>query len=225
MQTLKEDLRSGASVTEAVYGAGFGSSSRVYERVDTQLGMTPRQYRSGGKDVEISYATAETPLGLIMIGATDRGLCFLEFGRTKQELLNSLKQEYPAARYTALSEPGSEQFRGWIESLSNYLEGEKSLGKLPLSLHGTAFQVKVWTYLQTIPSGSVQSYAEVARAIGQPTAARAVAGACAANRIALVVPCHRVIRGDGALGGYRWGLDRKRALLDTERRALAGSSS
>jgi AraC family transcriptional regulator of adaptative response/methylated-DNA-[protein]-cysteine methyltransferase len=116
--------------------------------------------------------------------------------------------------------PHSSQFLAWIESLSKYLEGAKSLGTLPIALHGTAFQLKVWTYLQTIPSGSVKSYSEVAAALGQPKAARAVASACAANRLALVIPCHRVIRGDGTMGGYRWGLERKRALLETERNAL-----
>jgi AraC family transcriptional regulator of adaptative response/methylated-DNA-[protein]-cysteine methyltransferase len=224
MQTFKEDLRSGTTVTEAVYEAGFGSSSRVYGRATTKLGMTPMQYRAGGKGIDISYATTDTPLGLIMIGATDRGLCFLEFGRTKSELLDSLRQEYPAAHIDSLSKPYSEQYLGWVEALSAYLEGERVLGRLPVSLHGTAFQVKVWNYLQTIPSGSVQSYSEVANAIGHPKAIRAVASACAANHIALVVPCHRVIRGDGGLGGYRWGLDRKRALLDTERKVQARAS-
>jgi AraC family transcriptional regulator, regulatory protein of adaptative response / methylated-DNA-[protein]-cysteine methyltransferase len=224
MQTFKEDLRSGTTVTAAVYDAGFGSSSRVYERVDTKLGMTPTQYRAGGKGVEISCAAVDTPLGIIMIGATDRGLCFLEFGMSESELLDSLHQEYPAAQISSLSKPYSEQYLSWVEALSAYLEGEKALGNLPVSLHGTAFQVKVWSYLQTIPSGSVQSYSEVARAIGHPKATRAVASACAANRIALVVPCHRVIRGDGGLGGYRWGLDRKRALLDTERKVQTRAS-
>lgn len=224
MQTFKENLRSGTTVTDAVYDAGFGSSSRVYERVDTKLGMTPKHYRAGGKGVAISYAPVGTPLGLIMIGATDRGLCFLEFGSSESELLDSLRQEYPAAHISPLSKPYSEQYLSWVEALSSYLEGERVLGKLPVSLHGTAFQVKVWNYLQTIPNGSVQSYSEVAEAIGHPKATRAVASACAANRIALVVPCHRVIRGDGGLGGYRWGLDRKRALLDTERRVQARAS-
>jgi len=224
MQTFKEDLRRGTTVTNAVYDAGFGSTSRVYERVDTKLGMTPKQYRAGGMGVEISYAAVNTPMGLILIGATDRGLCFLEFGRSEPELLDSLHNEYPAAHLIPLSKPYSEQYLNWVEALSSYLEGEKALGKLPVSLHGTAFQVKVWNYLQTIPNGSVQSYSEVAKAIGHPKATRAVASACAANRIALVVPCHRVIRGDGGLGGYRWGLDRKRALLDTERKVQSRAS-
>ena len=221
MQTFKEELRDGASVTGAVYEAGFGSSSRVYERVDTQLGMTPKQYRAGGQGVEISYATIDTPLGKMMLGATDRGLCFLEFGESPTELMESLRQEYPQAMLAPMSKPYSREFLAWVEALSAYLDGERSLGALPIALHGTAFQVKVWRYLQTIPSGSVQSYSEVAEAVGQPKAARAVASACAANRLALVVPCHRVIRGDGTLGGYRWGLDRKRTLLDKERQVLA----
>jgi AraC family transcriptional regulator, regulatory protein of adaptative response / methylated-DNA-[protein]-cysteine methyltransferase len=221
MQTLKEDLRTSISVTDAIYSAGFGSSSRVYDQTDTRLGMTPKEYRSGGKNIEISYATAETSLGLVMIGATDRGLCFLEFGESEEELLESLLQEYPASKPVSMDKPYSEQFDGWMQAFSNYLDGERQFGQIPLALHGTAFQLKVWRYLQTIPSGSVQSYSEVAASIGHPRAVRAVASACAANHIAIVIPCHRVIRGDGGLGGYRWGLDRKRALLDTERRAAA----
>jgi AraC family transcriptional regulator of adaptative response/methylated-DNA-[protein]-cysteine methyltransferase len=156
---------------------------------------------------------------MVMIGATDRGLCFLEFGDSAKELLGSLAQEFPSAQRTAMPEPYSPQFAGWMQGLSDYLEGARSLSQFPLSLHGTAFQLKVWRYLQTIPAGSVQSYAEVATAIGQPRSSRAVANACGANRIALAIPCHRVIRGDGSLGGYRWGMERKRALLDAERRA------
>ena len=221
MQTLKENLRDVESVTDAIYEAGFGASSRVYDGVDTRLGMTPKQYRDGGANVEISYTTAVTPLGMVMIGATDRGLCFLEFGDSAEELLESLEQEYPAAKLAAMAKPYSAQFTGWMQGLSSYLEGERALSQMPLALHGTAFQLKVWRYLQTIPAGSVQSYAEVAKAIGEPRAARAVANACGANRIAVVIPCHRVIRGDGSLGGYRWGMDRKRALLDAERRTAA----
>ena len=218
METLKENLKTDSSVTGAIYNAGFGSSSRVYDRVDTRLGMTPREYRTGGKDVELSYVTAETPLGLMMLAATNRGLCFLEFGESEEELLESLEQEYPSSVRLAMQEPYSEQVTAWMQALSAYLEGERALQKLPVAIHGTAFQRKVWTYLQTIPEGSVQSYSEVAQAIGHPKAVRAVASACAANRIALVIPCHRVIRGDGGLGGYRWGLDRKRTLIDSERR-------
>ena len=223
MATLKENLRAGESVTGAIYAAGFGASSRVYDGVDTHLGMTPKQYRSGGANIEISYATAATPLGLVMIGAADRGLCFLEFGDRESELLESLAEEYPAATRAPMPKPYSPHFTAWMQSLCGYLEGEQALSEIPLAPHGTAFQLKVWRYLQTIPAGSVQSYAEVAKAIGQPTATRAVANACGANKLAVVIPCHRVIRGDGSLGGYRWGVTRKRALLDTERRAMKAS--
>ena len=218
MQTLKEDLKSGASVTDAIYSAGFGSGSRVYDRADTHLGMTPKEYRSGGKNVAISYATLRTPLGLMMLGATDRGLCFLEFGSSAEDLLASLQEEFPSSTLVAMEKPYSDQFTGWMQALTGYLEDQRAVQTMPLSLHGTAFQLKVWNYLQTIPAGSVQTYSEVAQAIGHPRAVRAVASACAANRIAIVVPCHRVIRGDGGLGGYRWGLDRKRTLLHAEKR-------
>jgi AraC family transcriptional regulator of adaptative response/methylated-DNA-[protein]-cysteine methyltransferase len=224
METLKENLKTNVSVTGAIYNAGFASSSRVYERVDTRLGMTPHEYRSGGKGVELSYVTAETPLGLMMLAATNRGLCFLEFGESEEELLESLQQEYPSSVRLAMKKPYSKQFAGWMQALSTYLEGERALQKLPVAVHGTAFQLKVWSYLQTIPAGTVQSYTEVAQAIGHPKAVRAVASACAANRIALVIPCHRVIRGDGGLGGYRWGLERKRTLIDAERRVAKRTS-
>ncbi len=217
VQTLKEDLRNSPSVTDAIYSAGFGSSSRVYDRTDTQLGMTPTEYRTGGADVEISYVAQATPLGLMMLGATDRGLCFLEFGDSEEELLESLREEYPASKRVAMTELYTEQFSLWMQSLRKYLESERALERIPLAIHGTAFQLKVWNYLQTIPAGSVQTYSQVAAAIGKPAAVRAVASACAANRVALLIPCHRVIRGDGGLGGYRWGLHRKRSLLHMER--------
>ncbi len=219
LQTLKENLRNGESVTEAIYSAGFGSSSRVYRQADSELGMTPKQYRSGGAGIEISYVVAHTALGLMLLGATDRGLCFLEFDDSEEQLLESLKVEYPKAKREPMAEPYSDELARWMESLSDYLAGVRTLGRVPLALHGTAFQLKVWTYLQTIPEGTVQTYSEVAEGIGKPAAVRAVASACAANRIALMIPCHRVIRGDGGLGGYRWGLHRKRALLEVEREA------
>jgi AraC family transcriptional regulator of adaptative response/methylated-DNA-[protein]-cysteine methyltransferase len=219
MQGLKEDLRSGASVTDAIYSAGFGSASRLYDRADTHLGMTPKEYRSGGKGIEISYAILKTPLGLMMLGATDRGLCFLEFGSSSKDLRTSLQQEFPSSTLIAMEQPYSDQFLGWMQALTGYLEDHRAVQTMPLSLHGTAFQLKVWNYLQTIPTGRTHTYSEVAQAIGHPKAVRAVASACAANRIAIVVPCHRVIRGDGGLGGYRWGLDRKRSLLDGEKRS------
>jgi AraC family transcriptional regulator, regulatory protein of adaptative response / methylated-DNA-[protein]-cysteine methyltransferase len=219
METLKEDLRTGPSVTDAIYSAGFNSSSRVYDRAAASLGMTPKQYRTGGAAVEISHVTVKTPLGPVMIGATDRGLCFLQFGESGSELLEALRQEFPAATLIPMPKPYSNDFNLWMEGLISFLAGEAKLAPTPVDLHGTAFQLKVWRYLQTIPAGSLQSYAEVAQGIGQPKAFRAVASACAANRVAVVVPCHRVIRGDGGLGGYRWGIERKRTILETERTA------
>ena len=225
MAKLKSGLKRAKDVTEAVYDAGFGSSSRVYERADTRLGMTPNQYRRGGEGVEITYATQETALGLMMIGATDRGICFLQFGESRDELAAALRKEYPKAQAEPMPEtigkPGT-QFRGWMEALRNHLTGHVGIAahEIPLDVRATSFQMRVWTYLQSIPAGQVQSYSEVANGIGQPSAVRAVARACATNTVAIVIPCHRVIRGTGELGGYRWGLARKRALIDLERRVV-----
>ncbi len=216
MRFLKNELRTKTTATHALYEAGFSSSSRLYEQADQRLGMTPRQYRRGGAGVEISYATAQTPLGLLMIGATDRGVCFVQFGEPGDGLFKQLQQEYPQATLQAAA-PASEIFTDWINALTDYLSGTARSLNLALDIHGTAFQIKVWHYLQSIPYGTVQSYTEVAHGIGQPTAVRAAASACAANSLALLIPCHRVIRGDGGLGGYRWGVQRKQALLDLER--------
>ncbi len=197
----------------------------MYERVNTRLGMTPAQYRTGGKDLAISYVSVASTLGGVsgrvlgrmMIGATDRGLCFVQFSDSDQLLRGMLREEYPSARLEPMREPYPAQFGRWMAALELHLKGQQPRAELPLDVRATAFQMKVWRYLQTIPPGSVQSYSQVAAGIGQPSAARAVASACAANPVAVVIPCHRVIRGTGELGGYRWGVERKRALLDQER--------
>lgn len=217
IEALKTQLRESESVTAAVYEAGFSSSSRVYERSDSHLGMTPREYRAGGKGVTISYACAETPLGLMLLAATDRGLCALHFADSQEELVRTLRAEYPAASLQPMPTPHPRQFELWMDSLSRYLRGEQSRLDLPLDIQATAFQMKIWNYLRSIPSGETESYSQIAAATGNPRATRAVARACASNRVAIVIPCHRVIRGDGSLGGYRWGLDRKRALLEREK--------
>ncbi len=224
---LKTGLKQAKDVTEAVYEAGYGSSSRVYERADTRLGMTPNQYRRGGQGVAITYVSVQTALGQMMIGATDRGICFLQFGETQEELAAALRKEYPNALVNAMGQQqdGQQQdpqFRAWTEAITKYLARPdgNAAQNLPLDIRATAFQMRVWNYLQTIPSGEVQSYSEVASGIGQPAAVRAVARACASNTVAIVIPCHRVIRGTGELGGYRWGLARKRALIDLERRTV-----
>jgi len=225
LRKLKKGLKESGDVTEAIYGAGYGSSSRVYERADTRLGMTPNQYRQDGRNVTITYVTIETSLGLIMIGATDRGLCFLQFGDTRRGLLAMLEKEYPSARREAMNKPYHPHFQKWVEALNGYLAGTHPHLDLPLDIRATVFQIRVWNYLQSIPYGEVQSYGEVAAGIGNTNATRAVARACAANRVALVIPCHRVIRGTGELGGYRWGLARKRTLIDRERTGKAGMRS
>jgi AraC family transcriptional regulator of adaptative response/methylated-DNA-[protein]-cysteine methyltransferase len=221
LRLLKSELRTSKDVAQAVYGAGFGSSSRVYERADTRLGMTPGQYRRGGPGITVTYATIESAFGLLLLGATERGICFLQFGESLEGLLAELRREYPSASFESMREPRSPEFALWARALNRYLEGDGTHLELPLDVRATAFQVKVWTYLQSIPRGQVQSYGEVAAAIGQPNAARAVGRACATNRVALIIPCHRVIRGSGELGEYRWGLARKRALLNAERAPLA----
>jgi AraC family transcriptional regulator of adaptative response/methylated-DNA-[protein]-cysteine methyltransferase len=214
---LKKELRQAKDVTEAVYEAGFGSASRVYERADSRLGMTPKQYRDGGQGVTITHEAIASPFGLAMMGGTARGLCFVQFGETHEELLDALHREYPAATLVPVAQPAPAAFRKWMESLSAHLAGARPSLDLPLDIQATAFQMRVWDYLRTIPYGKVQSYGEVAAGIGQPTAVRAVARACATNRVAIVIPCHRVVRATGELGGYRWGVKRKQALLDCER--------
>jgi AraC family transcriptional regulator, regulatory protein of adaptative response / methylated-DNA-[protein]-cysteine methyltransferase len=217
LKRLKSSVKGSKDVTAAMYDAGFGSSSRVYERSDTRLGMTPRQYRNGGRDVVITHVTVPSAVGPMMIGATDRGLCFVQFGDSQAALLKALKQEYPAASLQEMAKPYAAEFDRWVGALTAYIAGGQPHLDLPLDTHATAFQMRVWNYLQSIPSGTVQSYGEVAAAIGEPNAARAVARACASNTVAIVIPCHRVVRGSGELGGYRWGMARKRTFIDQER--------
>lgn len=229
---MKTLLREERDVTTALYGAGYGSSSRLYERADDRLGMTPNAYRRGGAGTEIAYAIVDLPLGRLLVGATDRGICAISLGDDDEVLAASLVAEFPAARI----ERDEAAIRPWVAALLGHLDGEGTATGQPIgggpardpaidiNPEGTAFQRRVWDALRTIPYGETRSYGDVARAIGQPGAARAVAGACAANRLAIVVPCHRVVRADGGLGGYRWGRDRKRALLDREQRGTGGPS-
>lgn len=216
LERLKTKLRKGR-VTDAVYEAGFGSASRVYERA-ARLGMTPAEYGAGGKGAVISYAAARSPLGRMMLGATDRGLCFVQFAETDDALLGMLRSEYPKAELRAMGAGQRALFQDWIEALNAHLRGGEAKIELPLDVRATAFQMRVWDYLRQIPSGATRSYTEVAEGVGQPTAARAVARACATNRVAVLIPCHRVLRGTGDLSGYKWGVERKRALLAIERR-------
>jgi AraC family transcriptional regulator, regulatory protein of adaptative response / methylated-DNA-[protein]-cysteine methyltransferase len=217
LRKLKGGLERSKSVDTAALDAGYGSASRIYEMAASRLGMTPAQYRRGGEGVAISYAFAPTPFGLMTIGATDRGICFIGFGDEPQELLARLHAEYRNAHVVPMTQPYDPQFRIWIDSLVGYLAGDVPKLELPLDIRATAFEMRVWNYLAGIAPGEVRSYGEVASAIGRPAAARAVAQACARNPVAVLIPCHRVIRGSGDLGGYRWGVGRKRALIERER--------
>jgi len=214
MRLLKRNLQAGSNVTRAMYDAGYGSSSRLYEKTSSQLGMTPDKYRRGAIATTIRYACAESPLGRMLIASTDRGICAIHFGDSDEELLEGLKREFPFA----LRKPDDGSLSVWIETMLSKLRG-RELGKaLPLDIQATAFQRRVWTYLQSIPFGETRSYSEVAKAIGEPRACRAVARACAANPVAVEIPCHRVGRKSGAAGGYRWGVRRKNVLLKLESR-------
>lgn len=217
LRRLKAELKVSPTVTEAIYASGYGSGSRVYERIDTRLGMTPKQYRAGGAGITLSYALTHTELGHTLIAATDRGVCSLAFADQPADLLERLAAEFPNAQRVPMAEAQRPLFEAWMQVLADHLQGRTPHRELPLDTRGTAFQHRVWKALQEIPAGAVKSYSELAQAIGEPRAVRAVARACASNRLAVVIPCHRVIRGDGSLAGYRWGLERKRALLEAER--------
>jgi AraC family transcriptional regulator of adaptative response/methylated-DNA-[protein]-cysteine methyltransferase len=209
---LKAELRAGAPVSDAVYAAGYGGSSQVYA-THAVGGMTPAVYRQGGVGMEIRYTLAESPLGRLLVAATPRGLCAVSLGDRDAALEAALAAEYPAAARVR-DDAG---LRPWLEPLLDYLAGAQPALDLPLDLQASAFESQVWQALRAIPYGQTQSYGEIARRLGRPTAARAVAQACAHNPVALVIPCHRVVRGDGRIGGYRWGLERKQALLAQER--------
>jgi len=212
MNQLKSNLRAGHSVTRAMYDAGYSSSSRLYERTASQLGMTPDKYRRGAIAAHIRYTCTDSPLGRMLIAATDKGICAIQFADNDEELEQGLKHEFPFA----VRRRDDDFMRAWKENLLGKLRGQKVNTALPLDIQATAFQRRVWSYLQSIPLGETRSYAAVARAIGQPTASRAVARACAANPVAVAIPCHRVVRTDGDMSGYRWGVERKKALLEVE---------
>jgi AraC family transcriptional regulator, regulatory protein of adaptative response / methylated-DNA-[protein]-cysteine methyltransferase len=216
LMTLKKNLRTAQSVTHAIYESGIESCSVIYGRMHNHLGMTPKKYRDGGDGIQISYAVGTTSLGLVLIAATDKGLSFLQFGDTQHQLLAQLVAEYPHAEIELMSSANEEQLSDWLALLNQFIDGSSIDLTIPLDVRGTAFQKKVWDFLRRIPYGEVMSYGEIAQAIGSPKAYRAVANACAGNNVALVIPCHRVIRGDGAIGGYRWGESRKRAIIDLE---------
>jgi len=200
-------------VQTAMYDAGYGSSSRLYERTASQLGMTPDKYRRGAVAATIRYTCTDSPMGRMLIAATDKGICAIQFADSDEELESGLKHEFPFA----IRRRDDAALHTWEQNLLRQMHGHKLNSSLPLDIQATAFQRKVWAHLQSIPFGATQSYSEVAKAIRRPTATRAVARACATNRIAIAIPCHRVVRENGEMGGYRWGVERKKALLGMER--------
>jgi AraC family transcriptional regulator of adaptative response/methylated-DNA-[protein]-cysteine methyltransferase len=207
--TLKSALREGRTVSSATYEAGFASGRRVYEAAGNALGMTPGAYRRRGTGVTIHYTAVPTALGLLLVAVTERGVCSVSLGDDEGALVEALRAEFPAAELARSSDARDRL----VDAVVAHVEGRAGTDDLPLDVRATAFQWQVWRALQRIPEGATRSYQAVAEELGRPTAARAVARACASNRIAVLIPCHRVVRGDGALGGYRWGIARKAALL------------
>jgi AraC family transcriptional regulator of adaptative response/methylated-DNA-[protein]-cysteine methyltransferase len=211
---LRTSLRDGRDVATAIYEAGYGSPSRVYEAAPTGKGMSLANYRRGGAGMRIGFSTIASPVGQVLVAATEQGVCSVKIGNSETALVSDLRREYPAADIAANQKPNAD----WINAIARHLRGDGPSLDLPIDVRATAFQWKVWRALQQIPYGETRQYAEVARSIGKPKAARAVARACATNPVCLVVPCHRVVPSAGGVGGYRWGTDRKERLLATEQR-------
>jgi AraC family transcriptional regulator of adaptative response/methylated-DNA-[protein]-cysteine methyltransferase len=212
MERMKSRLRNGDTVSRATYEAGYGSGSRAYDHARSGLGMTPGSYRKGGRGTRISYAIVPTALGFLLAAATERGLCAVLLGDNPSGLEADLRTEYPAATL----ERTEGELQDYLAQVVERVEGREGAA-IPLDVAGTAFQWQVWQALRRIPPGETRSYQAIAQEIGRPTAARAVARACASNRVALVIPCHRAVRESGELGGYRWGANRKQQLLEQER--------
>lgn len=214
---VRERLPASRSVTDAIYEAGFNSSGRFYEHADAMLGMTPTAYRAGGAAMRIRFAVGQCSLGAILVAATERGVCAIFLGDDPDELLRQLQDRFPRADLVG----GEAAFEQLVARVVGFVEAPAVGLDLPLDVRGTAFQQRVWRALCAIPAGTTTSYTEVARRIGAPRSVRAVARAIAGNPVAVAIPCHRVVASDGALTGYRWGIDRKRALLDRESRPLS----
>ncbi|MFN3903520.1 methylated-DNA--[protein]-cysteine S-methyltransferase [Rehaibacterium terrae] len=217
LQAFKRGLRAGADVTTALYDAGFGSPSRIYENGAARLGMTPARYRRGGEGETLRWTVIDTRLGRALVAVTARGVCAVSLGEDETTLEAELRAEFPHATLERVDAGADEFVAPRVRAVAEALQGRRLHGQLPLEVVGSAFQHKVWQALMRIPPGQTRSYGEIAAAIGAPRAVRAVARACAQNRLAVLVPCHRVIRSDGSLGGYRWGLPRKQALLAAEK--------
>lgn len=209
---IRDELVRRGSVTDAIYGAGYNSNGRFYEESNRLLGMTPTTFRSGGDKAAIRFALGQCSLGAILVAASERGVCAILIGDDPETLACDLQDRFPKADLIG----GDAGFEEWVAKVVGFVEMPKLGLDLPLDIRGTAFQQRVWRALREIPAGSTVSYTEIAQRIGSPKAVRAVAGACAANALAVAIPCHRVVRNDGNLSGYRWGVERKRALLERE---------
>ena len=216
LERFKTQVKKGSSVTTAMYAAGYGSSRALYEKSSAQLGMTPATYGRGGRGMRIVFTIADSPLGRLLVAATERGVCAVTLGDSDADLARALFAEYPEASIDSKDTSISPSLNLWLRQVLDSLNGQARRIDLPMDVQATAFQWRVWEELRRIPFGSTRSYQEIAKAIGKPNAIRAVARACASNRLALVIPCHRVIRENKELGGYRWGLERKRKLLSDE---------
>jgi AraC family transcriptional regulator of adaptative response/methylated-DNA-[protein]-cysteine methyltransferase len=215
---FKSELRKGKDVTTALHEVSYGSSSRVYEKSDAHLGMTPATYRRGGRGMNIAYTIAPSTLGRVLVAATERGISAVYLGDRDSELVAALRKEYPNAQIRS----GSGEHAKWVRAIVQHLAGSNPQLDLPTDVVATVFQRRVWEALRAIPIGTTRTYSEVARSIGQPSAVRAVARACATNPTSIVVPCHRVVRTDGTMAGYRWGIGRKKLLLEREKAAGRG---
>lgn len=213
MERFKDELRGGSDVVTAMYEAGYGSSSRLYEKASENLGMTPAVYKKGGKGMNINYIITDCELGSMLVARTPRGICSVTFGDSKKQLADTLHSEFPNAEIAE----DSEYLKEAVDSLLKYIAGKQKWLVLPLDLQATSFQMQVWDYLRKIPYGETRSYGEVAEALGDKKKVRAVAQACAKNRVAVVIPCHRVVASDGKPSGYRWGVERKKKLLAKEK--------
>ena len=211
-ERFRRALRAGSGVLDATLEAGYGSSSRVYEDAGTHLGMTPKTYRDSGRGQHIGYSVVRTPMGYLLVAATDRGISAVKLGDDPESLLSELRQEFANARL----DEGGERLRAWTDMLVAYVSGRLPWPELPYDVRATAFQRRVWEFLRTIPCGETMHYSQVAEALGRPSATRAVARACATNPVALVVPCHRIVPKRKGLAGFRWGIERKRRLLELE---------
>jgi AraC family transcriptional regulator of adaptative response/methylated-DNA-[protein]-cysteine methyltransferase len=220
MERMKSRLRQGDTVSRATYEAGYSSASRAYDQSRARLGMTPASYRRGGQGAELRFTTVPTALGVVLVAATERGVCSVMLGDDAAALEATLRREYPAAQI----ERGDDALCRWGGAVVARLAGDEA-ERLPLDVRGTTFQLRVWEALQRIPRGSTRTYSDIAREIGKPSAARAVARACATNPVSVLIPCHRVVREDGDLGGYRWGLERKRKLLVEEQSEVVSRES